>query len=189
MLPDQHLVLMSDSAAYVSAAAEVARGRATRVLDVAGVESLAKVADEPATAVQWTSTFACEDLSMGSADEGDQRVGDRLVAAAGKISPLDGPGDGPAGRTATSWSACTSRPPDQASENLQTRVDLASGAAPGQGGSFADRFRVTSGHADGQDVVLTLTPRHQAGRALRHLHRPGALRHLLTRSCSAPGST
>ena len=48
---------------------------------------------------------------------------------------------------------------DQASSDLQPRVDLASGDAPGQGGSFADRFRVTSGEAEGHDVVLGLTPR------------------------------
>ena len=47
---------------------------------------------------------------------------------------------------------------DQASANLQTRVDLASGDAPGQGGSFADRFTLASGTADGQDVVLTTEP-------------------------------
>ena len=32
---------------------------------------------------------------------------------------------------------------------------------PGQGGSFAERFRVTSGQADGQDVVLHLDPTQQ----------------------------
>ncbi len=158
VLPDQHLVLMSDSAAYVSAAAEVAKGSGDSVLDVAGVKSLAKVADQPATAVQWTSTFACADLSMGSADQGDQRVGDRLVAAAGKISPLEGlvMAQQPDRHIVVGMHFETS---DQASDNLQTRVNLASGAAPGQGGSFADRFRVTSGDANGHDVVLTLTPR------------------------------
>jgi hypothetical protein len=158
VLPDQHLVLMSDSASYVSAAASVAKGSVGSLLDAAGVDSLAKVADQPATAVQWTSTFACEDLSMGSADQGDQRVGDRLVATAGKISPLEGlvMAQQPDRRILVGMHFETS---DQASENLQTRVDLASGAAPGQGGSFSDRFRVSSGDADGQNVLLGLTPR------------------------------
>jgi hypothetical protein len=47
----------------------------------------------------------------------------------------------------------------QASSNLRSRVDLASGDAPGQGGSFADRFTVTSAEVDGRNVVLELEPR------------------------------
>ena len=160
VLPDKHLVLMSDSASYVSAAAEVAGGSGDSMLDVAGVDSLAKVADEPVTSMQWGSTFACEDLAMGSADEGDQRTGERLVADAGKVSPLAGlvMAKQADGHIIVGMHFETS---DQASENLQPRVDLASGDAPGQGGSFDERFRVTSGHADGQDVVLTLKPRQQ----------------------------
>ncbi len=47
---------------------------------------------------------------------------------------------------------------DQASANLQARVDLAAGDAPGQGGTFPERFTVTSGEADGETVVLRLEP-------------------------------
>jgi hypothetical protein len=160
VLPDKHLVLMSDSASYVSEASEVAGGSGDSVLDVAGVESLAETADEPVTAVQWASTFACEDLAMGSADEGDQRTGERLVAEAGKVSPLTGlvMAQQADRHIIVGMHFETS---DQASENLQPRVDLASGDAPGQGGSFDERFRLTSGHADGEDVVLRLAPRQQ----------------------------
>ena len=55
-----------------------------------GCPRLAAAADDPVAAVQWTSTFACEDLTMGSADEGDQQTGERLVAKAGDVSPLEG---------------------------------------------------------------------------------------------------
>jgi hypothetical protein len=160
VLPDQHLVLMSDSASYVSEAAEVAGGSGDSVLDVAGVESLAKTTEEPVTAVQWASTFACEDLAMGSADEGDQRTGERLVADAGKVSPLTGlvMAQQADRHIVVGMHFETS---EQASENLQPRVDLASGDAPGQGGSFDERFKVTSGKADGENVVLRLTPREQ----------------------------
>lgn len=160
VLPDQHLVLMSDIASYVSEASEVAKGSGDSVLDVAGVDSLAGAAQEPVTAVQWSKTFACEDLAMASADEDDQRDGEKLVAQAGKISPLDGlvMAQQPDRHIIVGMHFETS---DQASENLQTRVDLASGDAPGQGGSFDERFKVTSGHADGQDVVLDLEPREQ----------------------------
>jgi hypothetical protein len=161
VLPDQHLVLMSDRAGYVGEAATVAAGgdgALGSLLDDEGVASLAGRVDEPAAAVQWTSTFVCEDLTMGSASEEDQQTGKRLVARAGDISPLEGlvMAQQPDRRLVVGMHFETS---DQASSNLQPRVDLASGDAPGQGGSFADRFRVTSGEAEGHDVVLGLTPR------------------------------
>ena len=127
----------------------MAKGSGDSLLDVAGVDSLAGAVDDPVTAVQWSKTFACEDLAMASADEDDQRDGEQLVAKAGKVSPLDG--------LVMAQHADRSiiigmhfETSEQASENLQTRVDLASGDAPGQGGSFNERFKVTSGHADGR---------------------------------------
>jgi len=155
VLPDEHLVLMSDSAAYASRAATVARGSGPSLLDDAGVAGLAGHAKQPAAAEQWTSTFACEDLTMGSASTEDQQTGKRLVARAGGISPLEGlvMAQQPDRTVVVGMHFETS---DQASANLQPRVDLASGDAPGQGGTFADRFRVTSGEADGHDVVLDL---------------------------------
>lgn len=161
VLPEKRLVLMSDSASYASEAAAVAAGddeASGSLLDDEGVASLADRVDEPAAAVQWTSTFACEDLTMGSASEEDQQAGKRLVARAGGISPLEGLviAQQPDRRLVVAMHFETT---DQASSDLQPRVDLASGDAPGQGGSFADRFRVTSGEAEGHDVVLGLTPR------------------------------
>ena len=158
VLPDDKLVLMSDSAGYLTEAARVARGKADSLTSEAGVTALARAADDPVSAVQWTSTFACEDLTMGSADDADQQVGDRLIAKAGEVSPLEGlvMAHQPDRRLLVGMHFETSQ---QATANLQTRVDLASGPAPGQGGSFADRFAVTAGEADGQDVRLELTPR------------------------------
>ena len=158
VLPDQHLVLMSDSTAYVSRAADVAKGSGGSMRDVAGVDALAAAAKQPVTSVQWASTFVCQDLAMASADEGDQQTGKELIAKAGKISPLEGlvMAQQPNRHIIVGMHFETST---QASENLQTRVNLASGDAPGQGGSFDERFRVTSGQAEGQQVVLELTPR------------------------------
>ena len=157
VLPDDHLVLMSDSASYLSAATSVARGDEGPLTDEEGVTSLAKHAGDPVAAVQWSSTFACEDLSMGAADEEDQRVAGQLVAKAGDVGPVDG--------VVMAQQADRSlvfglhfESSDQASANLQPRVDLASGDAPGQGGSFRDRFTLDSGTARGQDVVLTTRP-------------------------------
>jgi hypothetical protein len=165
VLPDQHLVLMSDNAAYAAVAAKTARGDAASVLDVAGVPALVDIADQPATAVLWASTFACEDLSMGQASEEDQRVGTQLVGEAGDIAPLSGlvMAQQASHEIRVGMHFETS---DQASENLQPRVDLAAGDAPGQGGSFRDRFTVSDGEADGNEVSMTLRPRPDAAGVL-----------------------
>jgi hypothetical protein len=168
VLGDQHLVVMSDNAAYLSASTAVVKGSDPSLLEDAGVSSLAKAAGDPVAATQWTSTFACQDLSMGAADEGDQRVGDQLVAKAGDVSPLAG--------LVMAQQADRSivfglhfETSEQASRNLQTRVDLAAGDAPGQGGSFAERFTLASGRADGQDVVLTTKPTPRTASVLSDL--------------------
>ena len=120
------------------------------------------------TAVLWASDFACEDLSMASADAEDQRVADRLVADAGGVSPVTGlvvaQQPDRSIRVALEFESAA-----QASDNLQPRVDLAAGDAPGQGGSFPERFSITSGEADGSDVVLHLKPRRDASAALSDL--------------------
>ena len=95
---------------------------------------------------------------MASADEEDQRVADGLVDDAGGVSPLTGlvvaqQIDGSL-RVGLEFET-----EDQASDNLQPRVDLAAGEAPGQGGSFADRFAVAAAEADGDTVRLELDPR------------------------------
>lgn len=153
VLGSEHLVLLSDSAAPVSSAAAVVQGSASG-LDVAALTS---VAGEPVTATLWASDFACQDLAMSSADEEDQRVASSLVEKAGGVSPLSGlvMAQQPDRSITVGMRFETS---DQASANLQARVDLAAGDAPGQGGTFPERFTVTSGEADGETVVLRLEP-------------------------------
>jgi hypothetical protein len=158
VLADDHLVLMSDNAAYLSAATAVAKGDADSMAEAAGADSLAGAAGDPVVATQWASTFACEDLSMGQADDEDQQEGERLVEKAGDISPVEG--------VLMAQQADRSlvfglhfETEDQASRNLQTRVDLASGPAPGQGGTFPERFTITSGATDGQNVVISARPK------------------------------
>ena len=120
--------------------------------------ALTSVAGTPVTATLWAADFACEDLSMTSADEEDQRVAASLVEEAGGVSPLSGlvMAQQP-DRSLTVGMLFESS--DQASDNLQARVDLAAGDAPGQGGTFGERFTITSGEADGEAVVLRLEPR------------------------------
>jgi hypothetical protein len=160
VMPEQRLVLMSDSESYASAAAEVVRGERAGLDETEGTMDLAGQAEHPVNAVMWASDFACADLSMGKADAEDQRVAEDLVQRAGETSPLSGlvmsqqaNGD--------LVVAMHFESEDQASENLQPRTDLAAGEAPGQGGTFAERFSVVSAEARGPDVVLRLHPHGQ----------------------------
>lgn len=158
VLPDEQLVLLSDSDAYASATAEVVTGAADSLADTDGVGDLGEAAGEPVAATMWASDFACEDLSMADADAEDQARADQLVEAAGEISPLSGlvlarQPDG------TFVVGMQFESADQAEENLRARARLAAGEAVGQGGSFADRFAVTSAKTSGSTVLLELKPR------------------------------
>lgn len=155
LLEDDHLVVLSDDAAYAEGAGEVVRGDADSLLPE--VADLAEQAEDPVSAVLWAADYACDDLAMSSADDSDQERGRALVDDAGGVSPVLGllMAAGPAGDVRVAFGFESD---DQAAENLQPRTDLASGEAPGLGGAFPDRFKVTAGATDGRLVVLDLEP-------------------------------
>ena len=91
VLPDEHVVLLSDNTSYVSSAASVVTGSAESLEDATeGTAALAELAGEPVSAMLYASDFACEALSMGSADEEDRAVAEDLVNRVGGVSPLSG---------------------------------------------------------------------------------------------------
>jgi hypothetical protein len=157
VLEDERLVLMSDDAAYASQAADVVEGSEPSLTEDQGTASLASVAESPVSAVLFGSDFACEALSMSSADEEDRRVADDLIAGAGGVTPVSGMvmAHEPDRSLVVAMQFEDS---DQAADNLAARAELASGDAVGQGGSFADRFEISSAEADGDNVVLTFQP-------------------------------
>jgi len=158
VLASRGMVLMSDSPEYAASAAAVVRGDAPSLGSTPGVSSLTAVAGSPVSAMLWSRDFACADLSMGNASAGDQRAGAQLVAGVGGVNPLSGlvMAQQPTGAMTVGMLFEYS---SQASENLQPRVDLATGPAPGQGGTFSARFRINSARASGSSVVLQLRPR------------------------------
>jgi hypothetical protein len=160
LLPDQHLVLMSDSAAYASSATQVVTGSRPSVTGVDGVTDMAAEAKDPVSSVMWASDFACEDLAMSQAGVQDQRAAAALMSKAGSVSPLSGlvMAMQPDRSMVIGMRFETS---DEASANLQPRVNLASGPAPGQGGGFPGRFTILEAHADGQNVVMHVQPRRR----------------------------
>lgn len=157
VLPAEGLVLLSDAQAYASVAAGVVAGSEPSLDEVDGVSALASAVGSPVTAVHFADDFACEALGMASADDGDQALADRLVEEAGGVSPLAGYVMAMApDRTAVLGMHFESS--SRASADLRPRVELATGEAVGQGGTFAERFRVVEARSDGSEVVLELEP-------------------------------
>jgi hypothetical protein len=97
---------------------------------------------------------------MAHAGAVDRAEGRRLLAAAGEVNPYTAVAMSvePDGSVRFAFAFADD---DQARTNADTRARLARGPAPGQGGSFTDRFRVDAATADGALVVLRVTP--QAG--------------------------
>lgn len=150
---ERHLVLASDTERYLATAVGA-------VADEQGGESVAEVATaagQPLSAVVLDAEQACRSLAMANADEVDQQAAADLLAQAGEVNPLTGFAltAQPDGDVLALLSFETE---DQARTNADTRAELASGPAPGQGGDFADRFTLGKVSADGTVVTMVLEP-------------------------------
>lgn len=149
---DRHLVFTSDTSDYLAHAVDHAGD--------GGPEDLTDVVDasgEPLSASIYSGDYTCSALAMGQADTSEQEQGAQLVAAAGKVNPID----------AFAMSVQPDRHvevvmgfenDDQARTNARSRARLASGPAPGQGGDFSDRFHLGKVEADGSLVTMDLRP-------------------------------
>ena len=117
---------------------------------------------------------------MAHAGAADQAEARQLLAAAGEVNPYSAfaMSDEPDGTVRVAFEFDGG---DVARTNADTRAVLARGPAPGQGGTFGERFRVTSVTAHGSLVTMTLDA--AAGRvgALGPEHRAAAVRDLLSR--------
>lgn len=149
----EHLVLASDTADHLAAVVEGLGDEGVEDLD----EVLRAAGDQPLSAVAYVGDHVCTTLAMSAADAADQAQAEDLLAAAGEVNPMTGYlmaelADGRI-RVAMSFES-----DDQARTNADSRGALARGPAPGQGGSFADRFRVEEVSADGPVVTMDLDP-------------------------------
>src|SRR5262249_11462181 len=105
--------------------------------------------------------YACAALAMAHASAGDQAEARHLIASAGEVNPYSAfaMSDMPDGSVRVAFEFADS---DEARTNADSRATLAQGPAPGQGGSFGDRFSVDSVSAHGSLVVMRLTPKKGA---------------------------
>lgn len=150
---DRHLVLTSDDEGYLADAVEA-------VDDEGGggaVEEVAAQAGDPVSALLLDAEQACRGLAMSQADDVDQQTAAELVAAAGEVNPLTGfaLAAQPDGEVLAVMSFESD---EQARTNADTRAELASGPAPGQGGDFGERFTLGEVAADGSVVTMHLEP-------------------------------
>ncbi len=163
---DDHLVVTSDTQAYAASSAKVVTGDADALGSKVG--GLADHASDPVAGFVWAGDFACEDLSMTKAGEGDQTEGDRLVAKAGGVDPLSGLLI-TLGADRTLDVVMQFADDRQAKDNLRPRARLFVGPAVATAGSFADDLRLVRSRTAGSAVVLTAKPKEKTGFVLSEL--------------------
>jgi len=146
----ERVLTLSDNAGYLGSVVE----------DRGGEESLDEVVDaigDPLSASVYRGSYACSALAMSQADPADRAEADELLAAAGEVHPM----------TAFAMAvqpdrdvlvAMSFESDDQARADADSRAVLAAGPAPGQGGSFTDRFALGEVVAEGTVVTLPLRP-------------------------------
>ena len=151
-LPDEGLLLSSDSADYLRSAVPFAAGEE----DGLDLSELAGRAGDPLSAVALGDDLACDVLSMAQADPDARAVADQLVDRAGGVAPLKGylVALG-AGRSLSV--VFDFENDDQAEENARSREALAGAEDPGQFLAYPELFEVDDVEADGHTVVLTAT--------------------------------
>jgi len=152
---DDSLVLTSDSSSYLGVALDAVRGDGARAT---GLDRVVDDAGEPLSSAVYDGGYACGALAMAHAGAADQAQAERLLAAAGEVSPFSAfaMSDEPQGTVRVAFEFADDA---AARANADTRATLARGPAPGQGGTFGDRFRVASVTARGTLVVMLLEPR------------------------------
>ncbi|HEY3529209.1 MAG TPA: hypothetical protein VGK78_08665 [Nocardioides sp.] len=152
------LVLTSDSAAFLGVAMDAVQGHGATVT---GLDGVVDDAGEPLAAAVYSGDYACGALAMAHAGAADQTAAKRLLAAAGEVNPYSAfaMSDQPDGTVRVAFEFDGD---ETARTNADTRATLARGPAPGQGGTFPDRFTVTSVTARGSLVVMRLKPRPDA---------------------------
>lgn len=149
---DAGILYGSDDRSYLEERPDVERGD----LDDEIAQAAAAVGT-PLGAVVYTGEHACGELAMSEADDADRTRAAELIAEAGGVHPLTGFAMAvePGGDVRV---ALVLDSDDQARADADSRSRLAAGPAPGQGGTFPERFELGKVAADGKVVTMELTP-------------------------------
>ena len=175
LLPDRHLIVTSDQAAYAGLTVDTIKGHSGALLDQSEVAHMAaSLADTSVSALMDVGSYACVAAGFGQADPGEQALARDRIKAVGGVTRTDG-----LTRSIDASSALTvvmDFPSDDvASQDLAARQTLARGPAPEQGGTFDERFSVRTSEVVGRDIVMLLEPRTADTQLLTDLGRGGLL--------------
>jgi len=149
---DDGLLIGSDDPDFLAEWRELARGDRED-----GVSEVGDAVGSALSAAIATGDQACSALAMTEADPADRTRAGELVEQAGGVHPMTGFAIAaqPGGDVRVAMAFET---PRQARADADSRSVLASGPAPGQGGSFADRFRLGRVVAEGRVLTMALEP-------------------------------
>lgn len=150
------LLFGSDSNNYLEERADHERGDRTD-----GVAEVIDAAGPALSASAYAGDHACSALSMGGADPADRTRASELIEEAGEVHPLTGFAIA-AQPTGDVRVAMAFDDADQARTDADSRSRLAAGPAPGQGGTFPERFEVGEVVASGKVLTMDLRPADDA---------------------------
>jgi hypothetical protein len=175
MLPGQSLIVASDAASYATLTVETVGGEHDSAASSDSVGDLAAALDpQPVAATLLFGAQACGLAGFAQADPATrQEVRTRVRQAGGVTSPSGLALSLDAEEALTLAMRFGSA--EQAQRDLQARRVLATGAAPGQGGSFEERFTVADAAVTGRVITLRLEPAHGQARLLSDLGRGSLL--------------
>ncbi|TQL66926.1 hypothetical protein FB381_0796 [Nocardioides albertanoniae] len=154
-LPERDLILASDGRRYLS-------DQVDKLGDGDLHEPMTAAAGrlgDPLSAFIYDGDYTCREIGLGDSMAADQDQADALVDNAGEINPIAGfaMAAEPGGDVRASMAFEND---DQARTNADSRAKLAVGPAPGQGGSFDERFKLGKVAADDEVVTMQLQPKN-----------------------------
>ncbi|MDN5744515.1 MAG: hypothetical protein L0H31_05260 [Nocardioidaceae bacterium] len=122
-----------------------------------GISDVVKTAGPALSAAAYVGSYTCAELSMAQASPADRTRAAELIEAAGGVHPLTGYAIAaqPGGHVLVAMALET---PEQARSDADSRRDLASGPAPGQGGTFTERFTLDEVSAADRVIRMDLSP-------------------------------
>ncbi|MGH3507112.1 MAG: hypothetical protein ACRDO2_07900 [Nocardioidaceae bacterium] len=174
LLPDEGLIVASDAADFAARAVSAATGDEASLGEEGRVRDMAtSLGDGPVAATVLVGARTCDVAGFADADPGTRAVVRQRIEEAGGVSRLDGlalalVADG-------SLTLAMHVATGNAEADLEARQVLATGEAPGQGGTFEERFTVTEASADEGVLTMRLDPADPDERLLSDLGRGSLL--------------
>lgn len=178
VLDAEQTIVTSDSPEYAAGAARTIAGERESVLAADGVPDMAApLGEDVVTAVVNVGRRGCTATSFEQAAPADQQLARQRIREAGGVTATQGLTLALDGQRRL-LVVMTFESAEQAERDRGPRTELAAGPAPGQGGSFDERFTLDSAEGVavvGKNLVLRLVPRSDESQLMRDLGRGGLL--------------